>query len=46
MHLKHGDGEELLFMDKKMDPRKKWREDHKCIWNMVLEKNVKNKMER
>jgi competence transcription factor ComK len=27
-----------------MDPRRKWREGRKCIWNMVLEKNVKNKM--
>ena len=27
-------------------PRKKWREGHKFIWNMVLENNVKNKMDR
>jgi len=24
---------------------KKWRKGRKCIWNMVLEKNVKNKMD-
>ena len=23
-----------------MDPREKWREDHKCIWNMELEKRM------
>ena len=28
------------------DPREKWREGHKCIWNMVLEKNVINKLNR
>jgi hypothetical protein len=29
-----------------MDPReKKWREVPKFIWNMVLEKNVINKMD-
>ena len=29
-----------------MDLRKKWRKGRKCIWNMVLEKNVKNKMDK
>jgi len=29
-----------------MDPRNKLREGRKCIWNMELEKNVKNKMDR
>ena len=27
------------------DRREKWREGHKCIWNMELERNVKNKMD-
>jgi len=29
-----------------MDRRKKWREDYKCIRNMELERNVKNRMDR
>jgi hypothetical protein len=29
-----------------MDLRKKLREGHKCIRNVVLESNVKNKMDR
>jgi len=29
-----------------MDTRKKWREGHKRIWNVVPKKNVKNKMDR
>jgi len=35
----------LLFVDQKHDPRKKWREGRKCIWNMVLQKNFKNKVD-
>jgi hypothetical protein len=29
-----------------MDPREKLIEGRKCIWNMLLETNVKNKMDR
>jgi hypothetical protein len=29
-----------------MEPDKNYREGRKCIWNMVLKKNVKNKMDR
>ena len=31
---------------KNMDPRKKWRKGCKCIWCMMLEKDVKNEMDR
>ena len=34
-------------MDQKHGPKeKKWREVRKCIWNKLLEKNVKNKIDR
>jgi hypothetical protein len=28
-----------------MDRREKWSEGRKCIWNMVMEKNVNSKMD-
>ena len=31
---------------RKKDPRKKWREGYKCIWNWGLDRKVKNKMDR
>ena len=36
----------LLFVDQKHGLWEKWREGGKCIWDMVLERNVKNKMDR
>jgi hypothetical protein len=37
----------LLFMDRTMDLNKeKRREGYKCVQNMVLVKNVTNKMDR
>jgi hypothetical protein len=36
----------LLFMVQKHGTYKKWREDRKFIWNMVLEKNIEKTMDR
>jgi hypothetical protein len=33
-------------MDQKNEPYEKWREGRKWIWNMKLEKNVENKLDR
>jgi len=36
----------LQFVDQKHGLWEKWREGGKCIWDMVLERNVKNKTDR